>query len=303
MRIVFMGTPEFAVECLDRLHQSQHEIIAVITAVDKPAGRGRQLRMSPVKQYALQNEIPVLQPKNLKNLDFLDTLRIYRADLQVVVAFRMLPVAVWDMPPKGTVNLHASLLPDYRGAAPINWAIMNGETQTGITTFFIEHQIDTGDLLKQEPIEIGADMTAGELHDIMMVKGADLVLETVNGIESGDIAGIPQQPGSENKHAPKIHKEDCRIDWSQPIARIKNHIRGLNPYPGAFTILNGKTLKVYGAAAHKEEHAQPCGFIDSDQKTYLHYYGPDGYVAITDLKLEGKRRMSVEDFLRGYSWD
>src|SRR5476651_831723 len=248
MRIVFMGTPQFAVTSLDALIQAGCDVVGVVTAPDKPAGRGKKLGQSAVKEYAVMNGLKVLQPEKLKSPEFLAELRILQADLQVVVAFRMLPEAVWNMPPKGTINLHASLLPQYRGAAPINWAIINGETESGVTTFFLKHEIDTGDILFTEKVTLTGHETAGDLHDRLMYKGAGLLVKTVKGVESGRYNEHPQSQllaGIELKHAPKIFKEDCLIDWNNTAETIYNKIRGLSPSPTAYTHLNGKILKIY----------------------------------------------------------
>src|SRR5882757_1615046 len=250
MRIVFMGTPEFAVASLNALIEAGCDIVGVVTAPDKPAGRGQVVSESAVKQYAVVNGLRVLQPEKLKNEEFLNDLYALQADLQVVVAFRMLPEAVWNMPPKGTINLHASLLPQYRGAAPINWVLINGEKETGVTTFFLKHDIDTGNILFTEKITLTGHETAGELHDRLMDKGAGLLVKTVKGVESGRYNEHPQSAlhdGVELKHAPKIFKEDCLVDWLQPAESIYNKIRGLSPYPTAYTMLNDKILKVFGA--------------------------------------------------------
>ena len=303
MRIIFMGSPEFAVASLDILLQNGYDIVGVITAPDRPAGRGRKLKYSAVKRYALENDLHILQPTNLKSPEFQAELSALNADLQVVVAFRMLPEAVWSMPARGTINLHASLLPQYRGAAPINWVLINGESETGLTTFFIDKSIDTGDLLFQRKISLSERTTAGELHDEMMTAGAELVLETVHSIESGNYESIPQHSDEELRKAPKIHRDDCRIDWTEGAKSIYDRIRGLSPYPAAFTKLKGKTLKVFGSAYTLIPHSHPAGMSESDEKTYLRFYSPDGYIDLTEIQLEGKRRMLVEDFLRGYTWD
>lgn len=308
-RIVFMGTPEFAVASLDALVQAGCNVIAVITAPDKPAGRGMKLTESAVKKYAVEKQLPVLQPVKLKDPAFLTELQSLQADLQIVVAFRMLPEVVWNMPPMGTINLHGSLLPQYRGAAPINWAVINGEKETGVTTFKLQHEIDTGNILLQERFPIGEDETAGEVHDIMKEIGAQLLVKTVKGLAEGTLTEVPQKSidngqltiGNEQfKHAPKIFTDTCKIDWDQPVAAIYNLIRGLSPYPAAFTYLNDKVLKIY--KAKKEMHAAPKipGTIDTDNKTYLKFAGADGYIYITELQLEGKKKMTVEEFLRGY---
>lgn len=299
MRIVFMGTPEFAVPSLEILLQHGYEIPAVVTAADKPGGRSGILE-SAVKKFALTHGLRVLQPEKLKNPVFLEELRALRADLQVVVAFRMLPEAVWNMPPLGTLNLHGSLLPKYRGAAPINWAIINGETETGVTTFLLRHEIDTGDILFQEKLPIGENDTAGEVHDRMMLLGAQLVLCTVQAIERGEARPLPQSD-TEATHAPKIFTETCRIDFAQPTARVHNFIRGLSPYPGAWTTLDGKTLKILRTlkAAPAGDMPPPGQFV-SDGKSYLKICTLDGSVEVLEVQLEGKRRMTVRDFLNGY---
>lgn len=293
-----MGTPEFAVPSLEILLDNGYDVPAVVTAPDKPGGR-HGMQVSAVKQCATARRLRVLQPEKLKNPAFLEELRALKADLQVVVAFRMLPEAVWSMPPLGTMNLHASLLPKYRGAAPINWAIINGEKETGLTTFLLKHKIDTGDLLFQERISIGENETAGELHDRMMHAGAALVLKSVRAIESGEAKPAPQTD-AEASHAPKIFTETCRIDFARPTAAVHNFIRGLSPYPGAWTELDGKTLKILRSA--KEEATEPPspGQFFSDGKNYLKISTADGFVQILELQMEGKRRMNVQDFLNGY---
>jgi methionyl-tRNA formyltransferase len=302
MRIIFMGTPQFAVASLDALIKAGCDVIAVVTAPDKPAGRGQKLNESAVKQYAVANGIKVLQPEKLKNPDFLDELKSLHADLQVVVAFRMLPEVVWSMPPRGTINLHASLLPQYRGAAPINWVLINGEKESGVTTFFLKHEIDTGDILFTEKITLTGQETAGDLHDRLMNKGAGLLVKTVKGVESGRYNEHPQSAlhdGVELRHAPKIFKEDCLIDWLQSAESIYNKIRGLSPYPTAYTFLNDKILKVFNATFETAEPGiQPGGFL-TDNKTYLKFAAHDGYVHLTDVQLEGKKQMDIAQFLRG----
>ncbi|ASU35551.1 methionyl-tRNA formyltransferase [Mucilaginibacter xinganensis] len=302
MKIIFMGTPQFAVASLDALVKAGCNIIAVVTAPDKPAGRGQKLNESAVKQYAVANGIKVLQPEKLKNPEFLEELRSLRADLQVVVAFRMLPEVVWNMPPRGTINLHASLLPQYRGAAPINWVLINGEKESGVTTFFLKHEIDTGDILFTEKVTLTGHETAGDLHDRLMNKGAGLLVKTVKGVESGRYNEHPQSAlldGVELKHAPKIFKEDCLIDWQQPAESIYNKIRGLSPSPTAYTMLNGKILKIFHAKFENAEPGiQPGGFL-SDNKTFLKFAAGDGHVYLTDVQLEGKKQMDIEQFLRG----
>ena len=303
MRIIFMGTPDFAVASLAALLDAGRNIVAVVTAPDRPAGRGQQLHQSAVKQYALTKGIPVLQPEKLRNPDFLAQLSSLQADLQVVVAFRMLPEAVWNMPPKGTVNLHASLLPQYRGAAPINHAIINGETESGVTTFILQHEIDTGNILFSERVAIGPKDTAGDLHDRLMVVGANLLVKTVDAIANGATNPVPQSRLSDNgklKHAPKIFKEDCLIDWSQPVASIYNFIRGLSPYPTAYTRLDGKGLKLFEVEKIKTTPHHEPGVVDTDGKSFLRFACIDGYIVVKTLQLEGKKRMVVTEFLRGY---
>ena len=302
MRIIFMGTPQFAVASLDALIKAGSDIVAVVTAPDKPAGRGQKVSESAVKQYAVANGLKVLQPEKLKNENFIAELKALKADLQVVVAFRMLPEAVWNMPAKGTINLHASLLPQYRGAAPINWALINGETESGVTTFFLKHDIDTGNILFTEKITLTGHEDAGELHDRLMNKGAGLLVKTVKAVESGRYNEHPQAQlaeGTELKLAPKFFKDDCRIDWTQPALSIYNKIRGLSPVPTAYTELNGKSLKIYASEYQLSEPAiQPGGFL-TDNKTYLKFAAKDGFVLLKDIQLEGKKRMGIEDFLRG----
>lgn len=301
MRIVFMGTPEFAVPTLKLLVQHGYEVPAVVTAPDKPGGR-LGMQMSAVKKAALSMGLAVLQPPKLRDPDFLGTLRAYQADLQVVVAFRMLPEVVWDMPPMGTLNLHASLLPRYRGAAPINWAIINGETATGLTTFLLRHDIDTGDVLFQEEVSIEPNDTAGMLHDRMMEIGAKLVLRTVQALQAGTATPAPQEH-TQATHAPKIFTETCRIDFHKSTREVHNLVRGLSPYPGAWTIFDEKVMKIYSTQPDNNHPKQgiPGGFF-SDGKSYLNVETADGYVQILDLQLEGKKRMGVRDFLNGYKY-
>lgn len=302
MRIVFMGTPEFAVPSLRILLENGYDIPAVITAPDKPGGR-LGMQQSEVKQFALERNLKVLQPDKLKNTGFLETLRSLRADLQVVVAFRMLPEVVWNMPPFGTLNLHGSLLPKYRGAAPINWAIIRGEKETGVTTFLLQHEIDTGDILYQEKIPIGPNDTAGELHDRMMHIGAELVLKTVRAIENGTAKPHPQ-PDDAATHAPKIFTEDCRIHFDRPVYTVHNFVRGLSPYPGAWTTFEGKTLKILRSLP--ETGLKPGilpGLFFSDGKHRLKISTADGLLSVLELQLEGKRRMLVQDFLNGFKFD
>lgn len=308
LRIVFMGTPDFAVESLKRLAESGMKIVGVITAPDKPSGRGKHIQSSPVKDFAREAGIKnILQPTNLKSPEFIEELKDLKADLQVVVAFRMLPEVVWSMPPLGTINLHASLLPDYRGAAPINWAIINGEKKTGVTTFFIEKEIDTGKIIFNEKVEIGPDTTAGELHDRLMIVGANLLIKTINAIARNEYPSIPQSEinnGHEPKTAPKIFKDDCKITWTQDATIIHNFIRGLSPYPAAWTeIANGKqtiSLKIYRANYSIEIHNTPIGHIVTDGNTHLKVAVHDGYVNILELQQAGKRRLTIQEFLRGF---
>lgn len=317
LRIVFMGTPEFAVASLDALVKAKCNIVSVITAPDKPAGRGMKMTESPVKKYAIRRHIKVLQPEKLKNLQFLEELRSLNADLQIVVAFRMLPESVWNMPPLGTINLHGSLLPQYRGAAPINWAVINGEKETGVTTFKLKHEIDTGDILMQESFPIDENETAGEVHDKMKEIGARVLVETVKGIADGTLQERPQstvhsqQPensdsrlltsdSSQLKHAPKIFTETCNIDWRKSIDEIHNLIRGLSPFPCAFTELGDKTIKIFRSEKELSLPTSKTGRWESDGKTYLKFAAKDGYILLKDVQLEGKKRMLIEDFLRGY---
>jgi methionyl-tRNA formyltransferase len=300
-RIVFMGTPEFAVASLDALVQEGYQVVGVVTAPDKPAGRGLQLQQSAVKKYALEKGLRVLQPQKLRNPEFLNELKLLQADLQVIVAFRMLPEAVWAMPPSGTINVHGSLLPQYRGAAPINWAIINGEQETGVTTFKLQHEIDTGNILLQEKIAIGEHETAGELHDRMKKTGAQLLIKTIKRLEAGTVNEVPQQATSaEIKHAPKINTETCRIDWNKNTGTVYNLIRGLAPYPTAFTELEGKKLKLFAVEKEGNPPSVPPGSFLTDKKTFLKFACADGYIAVKELQLEGKKRMSVAEFLRGF---
>ena len=300
LRIIFMGTPEFAVASLDAILQADYNVVAVITAPDKPAGRGMQLTESAVKKFAVAKGIPVLQPEKLKDPAFQAQLHALNADLQIVVAFRMLPESVWNMPRMGTVNLHGSLLPQYRGAAPINWAVINGEHETGVTTFQLQQDIDTGSILLQDRFPIADTDTAGDVHDRMKVIGAQLLVKTINGLAAGTLAATPQQNPADLKHAPKIFTETCRIDWNKSTAEIYNLIRGLSPFPAAFTELDGKTLKVFRSEKELRPPGTAPGTLDTDGKTYLRFAAPDGYIRITELQLEGKKKMAIGDFLRGY---
>ena len=305
LRIIFMGTPDFAVASLDALIQANYNIVAVITAADKPAGRGRKINQSAVKKYAVSKNLKVLQPPNLKNPEFLKELASLQADLQVVVAFRMLPKQVWMMPALGTFNLHASLLPDYRGAAPINWAIINGDRKTGVTTFFINEDIDTGAVIKQETVEITEHMTAGELHDVLMELGSKTVVATVELIEKGNIKPHEQKEGDYHP-APKLNKENCRIQWDKSLEKIFNHIRGLNPYPGAWTMLENDRkmieIKIYNGRMLVEKHSLSPGSIVASKKQLL-VATENGYLEITDLKMSGKKRMDAISLLNGYAFE
>lgn len=309
LRIVFMGTPEFAVASLNALVNAGCNIVGVITAPDKPAGRGMKLTESAVKKYAVEKGLHLLQPEKLKNPDFIADLKALQADIQVVVAFRMLPEIVWNMPPMGTINLHGSLLPQYRGAAPINWAVINGEATTGVTTFKLQHAIDTGDILLQESFAIGPDETAGEVHDRMKEMGAALLVKTISGLADHTLIERPQSAapdpqltidGSELKHAPKIFTETCKIDWNKPVANIHNLIRGLSPFPAAFSYLKDKTLKIYKSKKETGSVAAATGEYVTDGKTFLKFAAADGYIHVLEMQLEGKKKMTVEEFLRGY---
>lgn len=302
MRIIFMGTPEFAVASLNALVNAGFTIVAVVTSPDKPAGRGMLLQQSAVKKYASEQNLPVLQPEKLKDPGFIAQLRELKADLQIVVAFRMLPEIVWNMPPMGTINLHGSLLPQYRGAAPINWAVINGEKETGVTTFKLKHEIDTGNILLQDRFTIGPDETAGEVHDRMKLIGANLLVQTIKGLASGSLQENPQEVLIQNttlRHAPKIFTETCIINWEETSLQIHNRIRGLSPFPGALTKLDGKVLKIYKSKAAYQHHTSP-GTIITDGKTFLKFATIDGYIHVLELQLEGKKKMLIEDFLRGY---
>lgn len=297
-----MGTPEFAVASLEAILEAGFQVVGVVTAPDKPAGRGMQLTESAVKKFAREKGLLILQPEKLRDPGFLETLRALKADLQIVVAFRMLPEVVWDMPPMGTVNLHGSLLPQYRGAAPINWAVINGEKETGVTTFQLQHAIDTGGILLQDRFPIAETDTAGDVHDRMKVIGAKLLVRTIEGLAAGTLLPRPQEDSSDLKHAPKIFTETGKIDWNKPAGEVYNLIRGLSPFPAAYTELDGRLLKIY--RAEKTVHALAPdvapGVYDTDGKTYLRFATPDGYIRVTEIQLEGKKRMVIGDFLRGY---
>lgn len=294
-----MGTPEFAVPALELLVAGGWNVVAVITAADKPQGRGKKLGSSPVKISADKLGIPVLQPTNLKSADFLETLGNYKADVQVVVAFRMLPEVVWAMPPKGTFNLHASLLPDYRGAAPINWAIINGEKETGVTTFFLKHEIDTGSIIFQEKEPIHPDDNVGTLYERLMTKGANLVLKTIEGIAADLIIPQQQDEAKFTHHAPKIFKETCQIDWNKPAGEIHNLVRGLSPYPTAWTTIDGKICKIYTTVVLEHPSSSAPGTYQTDNKSYLHFQTSTAPLSVLSLQMEGKKRMDIAEFLRG----
>lgn len=300
LRIVFMGTPDFAVASLKALVEAGCTIVGVITAPDKAAGRGMKIQQSAVKQYAVSQQLLVLQPEKLKDPAFLNQLKNLEADLQVVVAFRMLPEVVWNMPPLGTINVHGSLLPDYRGAAPINRAVMNGESITGVTTFKLQQQIDTGNILMQETMPIAPDETASAVHDRMKALGADLLVRTIQSLATNSLVEKPQSFSPTDKHAPKIFTKDCEINWQQSCATIYNHIRGLAEFPGAFTFLAQTLLKVFGAKKEIITDAKEPGTMITDGKTFIKFKTTDGYIHVTDIQLAGKKRMKVEEFLRGY---
>ncbi|MFC4263764.1 methionyl-tRNA formyltransferase [Ferruginibacter yonginensis] len=304
LRIVFMGTPDFAVASLDALVQAGGNIVGVVTAPDKPAGRGMQLQQSAVKKYAVAHNLLVLQPEKLKNEAFIESLKNLNADVQAVVAFRMLPEVVWNMPPMGTINVHGSLLPQYRGAAPINWAVINGEAFTGVTTFKLQHEIDTGDILLSEKISIKENDTAGNIHDQLMHIGAQLLVKTLQGLASNSIVEVPQSSiEGPLQHAPKIFTSTCQIDWNKTNDEVYNLIRGLAPYPTAFTHLNGKTLKINEAIKVDEKPTIAIGDYKTDEKNYLYFATATGYISVTQLQLEGKKRMDVKEFLRGYRFN
>ena len=313
LRIVFMGTPEFAVASLDALVKAGCNIVGVITAPDKPGGRGLQLQQSAVKKYAVEHNLKVLQPEKLKNQEFLDELQSLNADLQIVVAFRMLPEVVWNMPRMGSVNLHGSLLPQYRGAAPINWAVINGEKETGVTTFKLKHEIDTGDILLQEIFPIDENETAGEVHDRMKDVGAKVLVETVKGLAGGSLKENQQTELSDGdlrkvgagsqtilKHAPKIHTDTCRINWGQPVEIVFNLVRGLSPYPAAFIVMNEKMLKIYKAKKEIMVPTHTEGEYETDEKTFLKFACTNGYLHLLEVQMEGKKKMNIEEFLRGF---
>jgi len=301
LRIVFMGTPDFAVPALEILVENGYRVVGVITATDKWGGRGKKkLLESPVKKAAMKHEIPVLQPKNLKDPDFLEALRALRANLQVIVAFRMLPEVVWDMPSLGTFNLHGSLLPKYRGAAPINWAIIRGEKETGVTSFFLQHEIDTGDLIFQESMPIHPDDTAGDVHDRMMHLGAKVVLQTVQAIDREEVT-TRRQDDTLATSAPKLFSDTCQIDFDKPIQEVHNFVRGLSPFPAAWTTLDDQQLKILKAEPEVATVSEAAGTLLSDDKSFLKIACKDGYLNVLRLQLQGRKRMDVRDFLNGFT--
>ena len=302
LKVVFFGTPDFAVASLDALVQNGFSVLAVVTAPDKPAGRGMQLQASAVKQYALQHQLQILQPEKLKDPQFIATLQELAADVHIVVAFRMLPELVWNMPPQGTINVHGSLLPQYRGAAPINWAIMNGETETGVTTFRLKHQIDTGNILLQSKTPIFKEDNFSTVYQRLMLMGAELLVNTLRQIEAGTILEVPQDHVDESiiKHAPKLFKENLQIDFNKPAAELVNFIRGLAPFPTAYTFLEQKQLKVFLAHVVNEAPQVAVGTMQTDAKSYIRFACPDAWLYIDELQLEGKKRMETIAFLRGF---
>ena len=302
LRIVFFGTPAFAVASLSALVDAGANVVAVVTMPDKPAGRGMQLQQSAVKQYAVVKGLTVLQPEKMRSPEFITQLKSLNADLQVVVAFRMMPVVVWDMPPMGTINVHGSLLPQYRGAAPINWAIINGEAETGVTTFKLKQEIDTGDILLQQKVPILSEDNAGTLHDKLMSAGAELLVITVKGLADGTIQEMPQGAiaAQHLKQAPKIFKEQLHINWNRPVAEINNFVRGLSPYPAACSFIGSRSIKIYRAHYQQESHSIVPGTYDTDNSSYLRFASNDGWLYVDELQLEGKKRMNVVDFLRGF---
>ena len=308
LRIVYMGTPDFAVEALRQLVEGGYNVVSVITMPDKPAGRGHKIQYSPVKQYALEQNLPLLQPEKLKDEAFVQALREWKADLQIVVAFRMLPEVVWNMPRLGTFNLHASLLPQYRGAAPINWAVINGDTETGITTFFLQHEIDTGKVIQQVRVPIADTDNVEVVHDKLMILGGKLVLETVDAILNDTVKPIAQEDMAvvgELRPAPKIFKETCRIDWNSPVKKVYDFIRGLSPYPAAWSELvspegEAVVMKIFESEKIYEAHQLPVGTVVTDGKKYIKVAVPDGFVSVLSLQLPGKKRLKTDELLRGF---
>ena len=300
MKIIFFGTPDFAVASLQKIVESGFDVAAVVTAPDRPAGRGLKLQQSAVKQYAVEAGLPVLQPEKLKNPDFIEQLEGYNADLFVIIAFRMLPEIVWNMPPLGSINLHGSLLPQYRGAAPINWAVINGEKETGVTTFFLKHEIDTGSIIMRRSVAIEETDTAGTVYNRLMEVGAGLMVETLKAIEAKSYTLEEQNADDEAKHAPKIFKEDCLINWDKTVVENYNFIRGLSPYPTAWTKLGNLTLKIFWAEKENSANVPPATVV-TDNKTYLKIACSNGLLSLKDIQLEGKKRMGIEEFLRGFN--
>lgn len=304
MRIVFFGTPDFAVASLEALIQANFDVVAVVTAPDKPAGRGQQIQSSAVKQYAETQGLPVLQPIKLKDPAFAEELKLYNPDLQVIVAFRMLPEVIWNLPPMGTFNLHGSLLPNYRGAAPIHWAVINGETETGVTTFFLQHEIDTGDLLFQETEPIHPDDTTGDVYERLMKRGAKLVVKTAEAIQAGTTNPVPQDETAAMKPAPKLTRATGEVHWSKSGAEIYNLVRGMYPFPGSHTTFQGKNCKLIQVKFHPESIPDlGIGIWDTDQKIFLRVGCQDGYIEILEWQMEGKKRMKIDEFLRGYNFN
>ncbi len=304
LRIVFMGTPEFATHSLRLLIESGYNVVGVITAPDRPSGRGQKINYSSVKEYAVEKGLYLMQPTNLKDSDFIEELKTLKADIQVVVAFRMLPEIIWNMPSIGTLNLHASLLPKYRGAAPINWAIINGENESGVTTFFIEKEIDTGNIILQEKVSIEKDDNAGQLHDKLMDVGGKLVCKTIDKISKGTTDGTSQK--GKATQAPKIFKKDCKINWTDSLEDIHNFIRGLSPYPTAWTFIDEeqkKNIKVFKSSIEKVSHSERVGKIFTDGKNELKVAVNGGYIHLHEIQLSGKKKMKTNDFLRGYRFD
>lgn len=303
LKVVFFGTPEFAKASLEAIHNSRHEVVGVVTVADKPSGRGQKLTESPVKKYAAENDLPLFQPEKLRNPNFLDQIKTLNADVFVVVAFRMMPKILFEMPRLGTFNLHASLLPDYRGAAPINYAIINGEEKTGATTFFINEKIDEGNILLQEELQISPNENAGELHDRLMEMGAKLVVKTLDGLAEDTVSERPQPQVAEPKNAFKIFKDDTKINWNMDTQKIHDFIRGMSPYPCAFTSLKigneEKGLKIYSGNYEISSHDKPAGTLDIEKNVFK-IYTKDGFYCPTEVQLEGKKRMSVKDFLNGF---
>lgn len=309
MRIVFLGTPDFAVASLRAIVNAGFQVVGVVTAPDKPSGRGLQVHQTPVKQFALEHGLPVLQPLRLKDPQFLADLRAWQADIQVVVAFRMLPEAVWSMPRLGTFNLHGSLLPDYRGAAPIHWAVIRGETETGVTTFFLKQEIDTGDILLQAKTLIGPEETTGEVHDRLMEIGAELVVKTLQALQENRLKPYPQPEVAVRKDAPKLFKETAQIDWNASAQSVFNFVRGMNPFPAAWTVLDGKNYKVLRVKMVQHSNPDlPTRFTSegipyqTDQKTFWRIQVRDGWIDLIEIQQEGKRKMQIDEFLRGYRW-